>query len=470
MSVSVEAIAQIKNLLGQGGYLDQPQDMQPYLTSWRNGWTGKAPLIALPNSTEQVAALVAFCHKNKIAMVPQGGNTGLVGGSIPSADGDQLVINLSRLNKIREIDSIGSTVTVEAGVILQTLQEAARNAGLLFPLSMASEGSAEIGGAISTNAGGTAVLRYGNMRDLVMGIEAVLPDGQIHHGLKKLPKDNTGYNISRNFIGAEGTLGIVTAATLKLFPTPQQSLTAIAAIPDAETALEILKDVRGQVAEYLTAFEIMSNAALKLVTKHISGTRFPCQDDAPYYLLIELTASSNNVPLRSLVEEVAAGAFMSGSILDAVLAENETQAKQFWHLREHISEAIRKEGPGIHFDISLPLDQLADFLNGMELKIKTLAPNIVIAPFGHICDGNLHYNMCFPTQPDNFAAAKEQIKNLVYGEVKRRQGSISAEHGIGIERKTELLAYKSAPEIALMKAIKLAFDPQNLMNPGKIFD
>jgi FAD/FMN-containing dehydrogenase len=470
MSVSADVLDQIKNLLGQGGYLDQPTDMQPYLTSWRNGWTGKAPLIALPNSTEQVSALVTFCHKNKIALVPQGGNTGLVGGSIPSDKGDQVVINLSRMNKIREIDAVGSNMTVEAGTILQVLQEAAAKAGMLFPLSMASEGSAEIGGAISTNAGGTAVLRYGNMRDLVMGIEAVLPDGQIFNGLKKLAKDNTGYNLGRYFIGAEGTLGIVTAATLKLFPVLQQKLTAVIAIPDAETALELLKDVRQEVAEYLTAFEIMSHAALQLVTKHIADTRFPGKDDAPYYLLIELAATSNAVPLRDIVEGVAMQAFMGGQILDAVLAENETQAKQFWHLREHISEAIRKQGPGIHFDISLPLNQLADFLHKMEPKVKALAPDVIIAPFGHIGDGNLHYNMCFASEPANFAALKEQIKTLVYGEVKARQGSISAEHGIGIERKVELLAYKAPHEIELMKRVKQAFDPENLMNPGKIFD
>lgn len=470
MSVNSEVLGQIKIFLGKGGFIDEAAAMEPYLTSWRNGWTGKSPLIALPNSTQQVAAIVALCHANNIPVVPQGGNTGLVGGSIPSLNGNQIVINLSRMNKILELDTVGSVATVEAGVVLQVLQEAASNAGLLFPLSMASEGSAEIGGAISTNAGGTAVLRYGNMRDLVMGIEAVLPDGQIFSGLKKLPKDNTGYNISRYFIGAEGTLGIVTAATLKLFPKPQQRLTAIAAIPDAGTALELLQDLRREVAEYLTTFEIMSNQALKLVTKHIAGTRFPGNDSAPYYLLIELTSTSDTVSLRALVEEVAMGAFLEGKILDAVLAENETQAKQFWHLREHISEAIRKEGPGIHFDISLPLNKLADFLETVPAKIEAIAPHVQLAPFGHIGDGNLHYNMCFATELENFKDLKKRIQDCVYGEVRKRQGSISAEHGIGIERKAELLSAKSPQEIGLMKAIKKAFDPKNLMNPGKIFD
>ncbi len=469
MSVSVDILDQIKKLLGQGGYIEGDA-MQPYLTSWRNGWTGKSPLIALPNSTEQVSALVGLCHRHQIPMVPQGGNTGLVGGSIPTADNSQIVINLSRMNKIREIDATGSLVTAEAGVILQTLQETAADAGMLFPLSMASEGSAEIGGAISTNAGGTAVLRYGNMRDLVVGIEAVLPNGEIFHGLKKLAKDNSGYNIGKYLIGAEGTLGIVTAAVLKLFPALQQKVTAVIAVAEVEMALELLQQFRREAAEYLTAFEIMSQQALQLVVKHITGARFPGQTDAPYYLLVELGSTSKTIPLRAIMEDLAATAYDNGKILDAVIAENEAQAKAFWHLREHISEAIRKTGPGIHFDISLPLSQLANFLGRMDPQIKILAPDILLAPFGHIGDGNLHYNMCFATLLANFEGLKKRIKEMVYSDVSRRCGSISAEHGIGIERKAELAAVKSTEELALMKKIKRAFDPDNLMNPGKIFD
>ncbi len=471
-SIDKAALARIKSALGPKGWIDDPAQMQSYLTSWRNGWTGSSPLIALPATTAEVSHVMTICHENRIAVVPQGGNTGLVGGAIPSPHNNQIVINLSRLNKIRELDPVGSTVTVESGVVLQTLQEEAAKAGFLFPLSMASQGSAEIGGAISTNAGGTAVLRYGNMRDLVLGLEVVLPDGRIVPALQKLPKDNTGYNIARSFIGAEGTLGLITAATLKLFPALKQNLTSVIAIPDAATALDLLQKFRAEASEYLTAFEIISHQALALVVKHIPGTRFPGQDDAPYYLLVEFGASSQHVPLRPLFEKIVEAEFEDGKILDAVIADNAAQAAQFWHLREHVSEALRKEGQGVHFDISLPLEQLADFLIETGPKVQNIAPAITIAPFGHIGDGNLHYNMCFSTPPDDAALAvlKTRIKNLVYDEVKLRHGSISAEHGIGVERKAELLNYKSPVEIELMKALKHAFDPLGLMNPGKIFD
>lgn len=472
MSVSAEALGQIKNLLGQGGFVDDAGAIQPYVAPWRGGSVGKAPLVALPNSTLQVAQLVGICAQHRIGMVPQGGNTGLVGGSVPSSSGNEIVINLKRMNKIREIDPIGSVATVEAGVILQVLQEVVAEAGMLFPLSIASEGTAEIGGVISTNAGGTAVLRYGTMRDLVMGIESVLPDGQIYSGLQKLPKNNTGYDIGRYFIGAEGTLGIVTAATVKLFPAPRQNFAAVFAVANAENTLELLKDFRREAAEYLTTFEIMSHAALKLTTQQIPGTRFPGKDDASYYVMVELASASASAPLRDMAEKIAGQALEAGLILDAVFAENEDQRKQFWHLREHIPEALRKHGGGIHFDISLPLDRLAAFLDATAPKIKAVAPDITLMPFGHIGDGNLHYNMYVSAKPEEsiFNSLKQKIKTVVYDEVQRHNGSISAEHGIGVERKAELLAYKGSQTIALMKKIKNVFDPHNLMNPGKIFD
>lgn len=471
--MSVEtSVAEIRKILGQGGFIDQPVEMQAYVTSWRNGWAGRSPLIALPSSTQQVAEIVGICHRNKIPMVPQGGNTGLVDGGVPSTEGNQIVINLSRMNKVRELDVASSTMTVEAGMILQNAQETAAKAGFLFPLSMASQGSAEIGGAISTNAGGTAVLRYGNMRELVMGIEAVLPDGKIMAGLKKLPKDNTGYNLAHYFIGTEGTLGIITAATLRLFPELKQNLTAVMAIPDAAVALELLNAFRRECGEYLSAFEIMSHAALELVTRHIAGTRFPGRDDAPFYLLLELGSSSQNVPLRNLFEELASAALEKGQILDAVLAENTTQSKQFWYLREHIPEALRKEKTRIHFDISLPLPQIAGFLKNTEGLIKKVAPDVQPIPFGHIGDGNIHYNMYFreARTDDGFSTMKKKVRQIVFDEVNRLQGSISAEHGIGLERKAELKIYKAPLQIELMRKIKKSMDPDNLMNPGKIFD
>ncbi|MFY9288271.1 MAG: FAD-binding oxidoreductase [Alphaproteobacteria bacterium] len=463
-----DAVAQIKKILGSG-YIDDPSQMQPYLTSWRNGWTGKAQLIALPSSPEILSEIVKICHEQAIPLVPQGGNTGLVGGSVP-LKGNEIIINLSRMKAIRALDTTASTITVEAGVVLQDLQEKAAEAGFLFPLSMASEGSAEIGGAISTNAGGTAVLRYGNMRDLVVGVEAVLANGQIYSSLHKLPKDNTGYDLGRYFIGAEGTLAIITAATLKLFPALNQKVTAVLALNDVSEALQLLKDFRAEAYEYLTAFEIISQKALKLVVKHIPAARIPGQENAAFYLLLELASASQATPLRDMLEALVGKALEQGKILDAVVAENAAQAKQFWHLREHVSEALRKEGEGLHFDISLPLAQIPLFLKDMDAEILKVAPDIQLAPFGHIGDGNLHYNMCFTKTPPDFATLKKKIQDLVYKTVKQRGGSISAEHGIGIERKAELLNYKSAAEIDVMRTIKKAIDPKNLMNPGKIFD
>ncbi|MGE3624260.1 MAG: FAD-binding oxidoreductase [Bdellovibrionales bacterium] len=459
----------IKNVLGPSGYIDDPARMEPFVVAWRGGWRGKTPLIALPASTEEISAVVKFCAQNKIGIVPQGGNTGTVGGCIPSMENNQIVIGLSRLNKIRNIDRTGSAVTAEAGVILQTLQDAAAEAGFLFPISMASQGSAQIGGAISTNAGGTAVLRYGNTRSLVLGIEAVLANGEVFSGLKSLRKDNMGYNLAQYFIGSEGTLGIVTAATLRLFPKPRQSLTAIAAIPNAEAALELLGDFQRECGEYLSAFEIISETAMALVIKNIPGTRMP-GSPAPYFILIEIDSASPGVPLPALFETVTVKALQNGSMSDAVVAENIAQARQLWHLRENISEAIRKESSAIHFDIALPLNEIAPFLMQLEPRIKAVAPDIRIAPFGHIGDGNLHYNMCFARPQENFAELKAKIQDIVYGEVARRDGSLSAEHGIGTARKAVLAQYKPASEIEMMKKIKHALDPDGLMNPGKIFD
>jgi FAD/FMN-containing dehydrogenase len=463
------ALYEIKNILGTGGYIDQPAEMERFLVAWRGGWRGTSPLIALPSSTDQLSRVVKICAQNKIAIVPQGGNTGTVGGCIPSMAGDQIVIGLERMNKIRGIDKKASVATVEAGVILQTLQEAADAAGFLFPLSMASQGSALIGGAISSNAGGTAVLRYGNTRNLVLGLEVVLPSGEIFAGLKSLRKDNMGYNLAQYFIGAEGTLGIVTAATMKLFPKYQQTLTAIAAIPDAEAALQLLGNFQGESGEYLSTFELMSAKAIELVLKNIPGTRLP-GSPAPYYVLIGLDAASKHASLPEMFEEVTVKALQEGTISDAVIAENLSQEKQFWHLRENISEAIRKESAAIHFDIALPLADIPDYLMHADKRIKEIAPDIMLAPFGHLGDGNLHYNMCFSKKPDNFDVIKAKIQGVVCEEVIKRDGSLSAEHGIGTDRKPMLKRYKSPVEMALMKSIKRAIDPDGLMNPGKIFD
>jgi FAD/FMN-containing dehydrogenase len=467
-----EALCAIKDLLGQGGFIEDPAAMEPFMTSMRNRHVRTSPLVALPNSTLQAAEIVKICSQYRLPIVPQGGNTGLVDGGIPSLHGQEILVSLSRMNTIRDIDAVGSVITAEAGVILQNLQDASHAAGFSFPLSIASQGSAQVGGLISTNAGGTAVLRYGNMRNLVLGIEVILPNGDVISNLKKLVKDNTGYNLASLFVGAEGTLGIVTAATLKLFPCLQQNLTAVLAIPKVEIALELLAAFRREADEYLTTFEIMSLEAMTLVMTQIPGSRFPGKADAPYYMLIEFGSSSPTVQLREVFERAALRALEDGKILDAVIAENTAQAKQFWHMREHISDALRRHGGGIHFDIALPLNQIAPFLNATGESIKKMDAGITLMPFGHIGDGNLHYNMYMPfgTEPQLFAAIKKRLQAIVFGEVGRRHGSISAEHGVGTERKAELIVYKSPAEMDVMRKIKHAMDPNLILNPGKIFD
>ncbi len=474
---NASALEAIKSALGPNGYIDEPSRMAPYVTSMRHRHENAAPLVALPATTQDVARLVGVCREHRIAIVPQGGNTGLVDGGIPlpgalQGEHGEIVVSLARMNRIRDLDPFGMIVTAEAGVILQTLQDAADDAGFLFPLSMASEGSATVGGIISTNAGGTAVLRYGNMRHLVVGVEAVVQDGSVISGLRRLAKDNTGYDLAHAFVGAEGTLGIVTAATLRLAPKLWHKTVALAALPDADAALKLLALFRREGAEYLTAFEIMSRAALQLAAKHIPGARDPFGGAAPYALLIELGASSPHVDLRQLFEDTAARALEDGLMLDAVLAESEAQARQFWHVREHIPDALRRQGGKMHFDVSVPLDRVADFLLDTNARIAAEAPSVVPIPFGHIGDGNIHYNMyCDPAPGDDaFTALKARIKAIMYEEIAKRQGSISAEHGIGVERKGDLLLCKSPVEIDLMRRIKRAFDPEGLMNPGKIFD
>jgi len=468
-----ELISETKSLLGDNAVITDTALMPHYTTSMRNRHAQATPMVALPQATEQVAALVKLCAQHKVALVPQGGNTGLVDGGIPTEGGGEVIVNLSRMNRIRDIDTVGLIATVEAGVVLQKLHDAAAEQNMMFPLHIASEGSAEIGGLISANAGGLAALRYGTMRNLVLGIEAVLPNGDIVSGLKTLVKDNTGYHLPSYFIGAEGTLGIVTAATLRLLPVTRQKLTSIVAVDDIGAALDLLAAFRRDAAEHVSAFEFMSLAALQLLVKNVEGARFPANNaSAAYYLLIELSASSEVVPLQALFESVLAPALEAGRVVDAILAESTAQADQFWHAREHIPAALRSEKQRVHFDIALPLRSLAAFLMETAAKIKAEYPSVVLMPFGHIGDGNVHYNMYFP-EPlalEAFTAAKARIQHIVFSEVARWQGSISAEHGVGMERKEVLAQIKAGAELDMMRKIKQAFDPLRLMNPGKIFD
>jgi FAD/FMN-containing dehydrogenase len=462
----------IKKIVGPKGFLDTPADLSPYLSSWRGGYQGKALLAVFPEKTAQIAEIVKCCREQGIAITPQGGNTGLVGGGVPSPASRNILLSLSRMKKVRELNPLNATIMVEAGMILSELQDYCRGKDFLFPLSMASEGSAEIGGCISTNAGGTAVLKYGTTRDLVLGLEVVLPDGTIFEGLHGLRKDNTGYDLKQLFIGAEGTLGIITAACLKLFPLPRQMETALVGLSSAEAAIELLSHMRAATGDAISAFEIISRQAVDLVLKHLPGISAPFKESHPFSVLIEVSSSMKNLPLRNILEDALAPPLEKGLIADALLAESLMQAETFWHIRESISEAEKKEGKGLHFDVSLPISAIGAFMKQAGEQIHRAFPNLLILPFGHIGDGNIHYNLCIPSgaERQDFRATKDSVKEIVYALLAQHHGSISAEHGIGLERKEDLKWMKGKIALSLMHRLKQALDPENIMNPGKIID
>lgn len=446
-------------------------DMVASLTDWRGRYTGRARCVVKPASTEEVAAVVTLCAQQGVPMVPQGGNTGLCGGATPHATGDEVVINLSRMHRIRAIDAANNTITVEAGCVLQAVQEAAIQAERFFPLSLAAEGSCQIGGNLSTNAGGVNVLRYGNMRELVLGLEAVLPDGRIWHGLRSLRKDNTGYDLKQLFIGAEGTLGIITAAVLKLFPVPRHTATAWVALNDPAAAVALLAQLRGTCGERVSGFEIIGRAALDLVLKHIPNSRDPLSQSAPWYVLVELTDTLPNFDLLGALEDLLAEQIAAHCIIDAAVAQDLAQRQALWWLRESISEAQRLEGVSIKHDIAVPVSRIAEFLTRADEALRHVFPDVRIVAFGHIGDGNLHYNLSKPQPIANaeFMAATPAANRIVHDLVASLDGSISAEHGIGQLKRAELAHYKSAVELDLMRAIKRMLDPHDVMNPGKIF-
>jgi len=462
-------VARLGGIVGTGAVISGG-DMAPHLTDWRGRYTGRARCVVKPASTEEVAAVVVLCAEECIPMVPQGGNTGLVGGATPHHDGNEVVINLSRMRRIREIDAANNTLTAEAGCLLAEVQAAAAGADRLFPLSLAAEGSCEIGGNLSTNAGGTAVLRYGNMRELTLGLEAVLPDGRIWHGLRGLRKDNTGYDLKHLFIGAEGTLGIVTAAVLKLFPRPRNSATAWLAVRDPVAAVELLSRLRGACGERVTGFEIAARPALELVLKHIPGARDPLAAASPWYVLTELTDTLADVDLAGTLETILDAEIAAGRVTDAVVAQYLAQQQAFWHLRENISEAQRIEGVSIKHDIAVPVSRIAEFISRADAELRRAFPAVRIVAFGHIGDGNLHYNLSRPEAAANaeFIAQTPQANRIVHDIVAALDGSISAEHGLGQLKRGEILRYKSTVEMDLMRTVKRALDPQGLMNPGKV--
>ena len=463
----------LRALLGTAHVLTEPFDIAPYCTDWRGRYSGLPLCVARPGSTDEVAAVVAACAAANIAIVPQGGNTGLCGGATPLGTDrlpqGEVVISLGRLNRIRAIDTDNNTLTVEAGCTLATVQTAAAEAGRLFPLSLAAEGTATIGGNLSTNAGGVQVLRYGNARELCLGLEVVLPDGRIWNGLRGLRKDNTGYDMKHLFIGAEGTLGLITAAVLKLFSRPRQIATAWAAVPSPAAAVALLTRLREKIGGRVTAFELIGRPALDLVLQHIPGSRNPLAECSSWQVLIELSDTMES-DLATALEEVLFDAVNAGEAGDAALARSESQATALWKLRESIAEAQKIEGLSIKHDISLPVSRIPEFIERSDAALGANFPGVRIVCFGHLGDGNLHYNQSKPADLGNeaFIDQTSAVNRIVHDLIHELSGSISAEHGLGQLKREEVLRYKSPVEMDMMRAVKRALDPKGLMNPGKI--
>ena len=441
----------------------------PFLLDWRQRYQGAALAVLRPGSTEEVAAVVRLCVEHRVPMVPQGGNTGLAGAGTPDESGTAVVISLQRMNRVREIDTDNDTITVEAGCVLQTVQEHAREAGRLFALSLASEGSCTVGGNLATNAGGTQVLRYGNTRELALGLEVVTADGEIWQGLRGLRKDNTGYDLRDIYIGSEGTLGIITAATLKLYPLPVAQCTALVAVESVADAVQLLSAARSGFGAALTGFELMSGISLELVTRVYPQQSLPL-GPSPWYALLELSDSESDDHARERFETVLEAALENGLVQDVVVAASLAQSKALWHLRESISLAQSAEGKNIKHDISVPISRIAAFVATTDALLQDLIPGVLNITFGHLGDGNLHYNVTRPaTLPEaEFLDRQDSVYRVVHDSVHAHQGSISAEHGIGQLKRDELTRYKSPVEMGLMRRIKRALDPHGLMNPGKV--
>ena len=460
-------IAKLTDAIGAAYVLTDAADMAGRLVEDRGLYTGTAIALLRPGSTDEVAACVRLCAAAGVAIVPQGGNTGLVGGGV--ADGG-VILTTERLNRIRNVDATNATMTVDAGCILANIQQAADAADALFPLSLASEGSCQIGGNLATNAGGTAVLRYGNMRDLVLGLEVVLPDGRVLNDLNGLRKNNTGYDLRNLFIGAEGTLGIITAAVLKLFPKPVTRATAFVACDGPDAALALYTRMRAQNADTLSTFEYIERMALQMVLDHAHGCTDPMAQAHPAYCLIELTSANAADTLDARMETALEAAFEAGEVHDAVIGASEAQKDALWALREHLSESQKPEGASIKHDVSVPVSRVADFITTAKAACLAHMPDLRPCPFGHFGDGNLHFNLSRPVDMDDatFLAEYPTFNRIVHDIVHQMNGSISAEHGIGQVKRAELRRYKDPVALELMQQLKSAIDPANIMNPGKV--
>ncbi|ESR24755.1 FAD-binding oxidoreductase [Lutibaculum baratangense] len=468
--MSPELIDRFAAIVGPANALRDPADQERYLVEWRGLWHGETPVVLRPGSTAEVARILELAHETGTRIVPQGGNTGLVGGQVPA--GDEVLVSLGRMKRIRSVDPAGDTIIVDAGATLSEVQQAAEDVDRLFPLSLASEGSCQIGGNLATNAGGTAVLAYGTMRDLVLGLEVVLADGRIWNGLRTLRKDNTGYDLRHLFVGSEGTLGIVTGAALKLFPKPRSRVTAMAATPSPADALRLFSVLRGTAGGTLTTFEILPRIGLDFVLRHAAGTRDPFGAPHDWYLLIEVSSGVEEATARDALEADLAGAFEEGLLLDAVVARSGNQASAFWRLREMLSEVQSHEGGSIKHDVSVPVAKVPEFLARAGEAVIELLPEARLVPFGHLGDGNIHFNVSQPPGMDKarFLSMWDEMNERVHGVAAALGGSISAEHGIGQLKRRLLPRVKDPVEYELMLAIKRTLDPQGLLNPGKVLE
>jgi FAD/FMN-containing dehydrogenase len=460
----------IKRIVGPAGYVDRPEDMAPFLTEWRDRWHGDTPLVVRPANTGEVAAVLAHCDRHGLKIVPQGGHTGLCGGAMPHPGSGEIVLSLGRMARIRDVDAQGYSMTLEAGCTLAAAQDAAAGADRLFPLSLASEGSAQIGGVLSTNAGGNAVLRYGNARDLVLGLEVVLADGRIWNGLRALRKDNTGYDLKQLFVGSEGTLGIITAAVLKLFPAPRQQETALAAVPGTEAAVRLLALAREISGDRVSSFELIPRRGLDFVTRHMEGCRDPMAEPSPWYVLIDLTTAAAGRDLSTAMEALLETALEQALVSDAVIAASQDQRNALWRLRESLSESQKFEGGSIKHDVSVPIVRIPEFLRRADIAVERMIPGIRPVPFGHMGDGNIHYNLSQPEDADRqaFLDRWEEVNRVVHDIVADLDGSISAEHGVGQLKVDELTRYKGTVELDLMRRLKRSLDPRGTLNPGKV--
>jgi FAD/FMN-containing dehydrogenase len=475
MSTYTKLLTQLRDVVGNANVLthdDVSTDLHAYEQDWRKRETGKSLAVVRPGKTREVAAVVKACAQAGVSIVPQGGNTGMVVGSTPDASGTQVVVSLQRMNKVRALDGANLTVTVDAGCVLQAIQEACEKAGYLFPLSMASEGSCTIGGNLGTNAGGTQVVRYGNTRELCLGLEVVTPQGETWDGLSGLRKDNTGYDLRHLMIGSEGTLGVITGAIMKLYPLPAAQLTAFAAVPSLEAAVQLLGLAHQLLSAGLTGFEVMGQFALSLVTKHFPQQRVPFQDsEAPYFVVLENSDTESESHARERFERLLEVAMEEGCVLDAVVAESITQARTLWHIRESIPLAQAQEGLNIKHDISIAVSRIPEFVRLTDAALEQAFPGVRLVNYGHLGDGNLHYNVQAPAGADAEAFLRDdekRVNTIVYDLVDQFNGSISAEHGVGSLKRDKLEQHKSPVALHMMRAIKRSLDPHNTMNPGRV--